>query len=119
MAAKSIVSNVVPLIVMLIIIFGGLVVIPLTFVHLYITAANVTTWEFASSHRITYLQDLKPGTNPFHLGYIRNLVSFWFKCRVQNWERLYNKRYGIIARRKSKTPREPDSDPNILIEDDA
>jgi hypothetical protein len=76
---------------MFIVVCGGMITLPLTFAHLYVAIANVTTWEFASSHRITYLRNIEPGVNPFHLGYIRNVVTFLCSCRAQNWERLYVK----------------------------
>uniref|UniRef100_A0A8I5T1X6 Palmitoyltransferase n=1 Tax=Pongo abelii TaxID=9601 RepID=A0A8I5T1X6_PONAB len=55
--------------------------------HLYLVASNTTTWEFISSHRITYLRQ-RPG-NPFDRGLTRNLAHFFCGWPSGSWETLW------------------------------
>ncbi|KAM3910685.1 palmitoyltransferase ZDHHC12 isoform 2-T2 [Leptodactylus fuscus] len=67
-----------------------LVVVTLLLVsHLYLISCNVTTWEFMSHHRISYLKQCDSDTNPFDRGIIRNLWSFFCTCGNVVWERVY------------------------------
>jgi palmitoyltransferase len=85
------IANIVYVIDLLILSFSCLVVIPLTCSHLYIAANNTTTWEFVSSHRITYLRSLGNSVNPFHQGYARNLITFLCVCKSVNWDVIYSR----------------------------
>jgi len=73
-----------------VLVLAGLALVPLTASHIYVAVVNMTTWELMSSHRITYLQHLND-ENPFHRGYLRNIVMFCCVCRLQNWEHLYSR----------------------------
>ncbi|XP_002743405.1 palmitoyltransferase ZDHHC12 isoform X1 [Callithrix jacchus] len=55
--------------------------------HLYLVASNTTTWEFMSSHRITYLRQ-RPD-NPFDQGLTRNLAHFFCGWPSGSWETLW------------------------------
>src|SRR6218665_1456900 len=83
--------NLVLLIVLLILLLGAFSTFCLSGIHLYVAICNVTTWEFVSSHRISYLKDREFGWNPFHLGYLRNMFVFLFACSVQDWENIYKR----------------------------
>ncbi|XP_073397227.1 palmitoyltransferase ZDHHC12 isoform X3 [Dendrobates tinctorius] len=61
----------------------------LLFSHMYLISCNVTTWEFMSHHRITYLKQCDSDTNPFDRGLIRNVWSFFCTCGNVVWEQLY------------------------------
>ncbi|KAM4696477.1 palmitoyltransferase ZDHHC12 [Rhinophrynus dorsalis] len=58
--------------------------------HLYLISCNVTTWEFMSHHRISYLKHCDSDTNPFDKGIVRNLWGFFCTCGSVAWERLYS-----------------------------
>ncbi|XP_044161917.1 palmitoyltransferase ZDHHC12 isoform X1 [Bufo gargarizans] len=57
--------------------------------HLYLISCNVTTWEFMSHHRISYLKQCDSDANPFDRGILRNLWSFFCTCGNVVWERVY------------------------------
>lgn len=59
--------------------------------HLYLVSCNVTTWEFMSYHRISYLKQCDSDTSPFDRGIIRNLWSFFCTCGNVVWERVYSR----------------------------
>ncbi|XP_069799828.1 palmitoyltransferase ZDHHC12 isoform X2 [Dendropsophus ebraccatus] len=59
--------------------------------HLYLISSNVTTWEFMSHHRISYLKQCDSDTNPFDRGIIRNLWGFFCTCGSVAWERVYSR----------------------------
>ncbi|XP_071980715.1 palmitoyltransferase ZDHHC12 isoform X1 [Engystomops pustulosus] len=65
------------------------VVVLLLVSHLYLISCNVTTWEFMSHHRISYLRQCDYDTNPFDRGVIRNLWSFFCTWGNVVWERVY------------------------------
>ncbi|KAI0230078.1 Protein S-acyltransferase 10 [Lamellibrachia satsuma] len=66
----------------------------LTIMHTYVMVFNVTTWEFVSRHRITYLKNLPNNLNPFHEGYIFNFLRFFFTGYTYNWEHTYLRNTG-------------------------
>ncbi|KAE8617582.1 hypothetical protein XENTR_v10009126 [Xenopus tropicalis] len=57
--------------------------------HCYLISCNVTTWEFMSHHRISYLKHYDSDTNPFDKGIARNLWDFFCKCNRVAWEQVY------------------------------
>ena len=61
----------------------------LALMHTYVMVFNVTTWEFVSRRRITYLKDLQRDLNPFHQGIISNTCRFLFSGCTYNWEQTY------------------------------
>lgn len=61
----------------------------LAIMHTYVMMFNVTTWEFVSRRRITYLKDLHGEVNPFHQGILGNISRFLFSGRTYNWEQTY------------------------------
>ena len=82
-------SNTVFLLILLILIPAGMTVICLAFIHIYTAFTNVTTWEFVSKHRISYLK--QSDGNPFDQGYCRNLFMFCCACGAQRWEEIWEK----------------------------
>ncbi|XP_069465283.1 palmitoyltransferase ZDHHC12 [Ambystoma mexicanum] len=66
-----------------------MVVILLLVSHLYLVSCNVTTWEFMSHHRISYLKHCDMETNPFDKGIVCNLWVFFCRCRAVAWEGIY------------------------------
>ncbi|CAH1785800.1 unnamed protein product [Owenia fusiformis] len=84
-------SNVLYIIDSLILVISGLVVIGLWGFHTYIMGTNITTWEMVSRRRITYLKYLDEDFNPFHEGYIKNILYFLCVCNERNWEIVYRK----------------------------
>ncbi|KAM9324324.1 palmitoyltransferase ZDHHC12 [Gastrophryne carolinensis] len=81
--------NIFLLVAFILICFVIMVVCLLIVCHLYLIASNVTTWEFMSHHRISYLKQCDSDTNPFDRGTLRNLWSFFCTCGPVAWERLY------------------------------
>ncbi|XP_056394609.1 palmitoyltransferase ZDHHC12 isoform X2 [Hyla sarda] len=71
--------------------FVTTVVILLLVSHLYLISCNVTTWEFMSYHRISYLKDCDSDANPFDRGVLRNLWGFFCTCGNVAWERVYSR----------------------------
>jgi len=69
--------------------FSFLMSTALAFMHTYVMVFNVTTWEFVSRRRITYLKDLHRDLNPFHQGIISNTFRFLFSGCTYNWEQTY------------------------------
>lgn len=67
--------------------FFALVVGLLLASHLYLVARNTTTWEFISSHRISYLRQRT--SNPFDRGPTRNLAHFFCGWPSGPWETLW------------------------------
>ncbi|XP_029469193.1 probable palmitoyltransferase ZDHHC12 [Rhinatrema bivittatum] len=57
--------------------------------HLYLVSCNVTTWEFMSHHRISYLKHCSSQESPFDRGIGRNLHSFFCTCHSVAWEKIY------------------------------
>ncbi|XP_069093117.1 palmitoyltransferase ZDHHC12 isoform X2 [Pleurodeles waltl] len=57
--------------------------------HLYLISCNVTTWEFMSHHRISYLKHCDVDTNPFDKGVLCNLWGFFCRCHTVAWESIY------------------------------
>ncbi|KAM8933698.1 palmitoyltransferase ZDHHC12 [Pelodytes ibericus] len=57
--------------------------------HLYLISYNVTTWEFMSHHRISYLKHCDSDTSPFDKGIIRNIWSFFCTFGNVAWEHIY------------------------------
>ncbi|KAM4662460.1 palmitoyltransferase ZDHHC12 [Discoglossus pictus] len=57
--------------------------------HLYLISCNVTTWEFMSYHRISYLKHCDSDTNPFDKGIFCNLWGFFCTFSSVAWERVY------------------------------
>ena len=82
--------NAIFLCVAIVLLFAALSVVPLTLFHVYVALVNLTTWELTSSHRIPYLRHLDD-VNPFHHGYLHNVLMFCCRCRPQNWEMMYTR----------------------------
>ncbi|XP_053552223.1 palmitoyltransferase ZDHHC12 isoform X2 [Bombina bombina] len=57
--------------------------------HLYLISCNVTTWEFMSQHRISYLKHHDSDTSPFDEGVLCNLWRFFCTFGSVAWERVY------------------------------
>ena len=93
--------NALSLCIAAVLLLAALCVVPLTFVHCYVAAVNLTTWELMSSDRLAYLRrpaahlsdgdDADERNNPFHLGYVRNVAAFCCRCRPHNWDVMYSK----------------------------
>ncbi|XP_061459538.1 palmitoyltransferase ZDHHC12 isoform X1 [Rhineura floridana] len=66
----------------------AVVVLLLLACHLYLASCNTTTWEFMSSHRISYLRECE-AENPFDQGVFLNLWRFFCASRLVTWENLY------------------------------
>ncbi|XP_008334122.1 palmitoyltransferase ZDHHC12-A isoform X2 [Cynoglossus semilaevis] len=60
--------------------------------HLYLASINCTTWEFMSSHRISYLKNYGDEENPFDQGVLCNLWDFFCVCRTVAWEHIYRQK---------------------------
>ncbi|XP_075690278.1 palmitoyltransferase ZDHHC12 isoform X2 [Rhinoderma darwinii] len=82
-------DNIILLVAFIVICVVTVVVILLLVIHLYLISCNVTTWEFMSHHRISYLKQCDFDTNPFDRGLIRNFWSFFCMCGNVVWERVY------------------------------
>ncbi|KAM4532133.1 palmitoyltransferase ZDHHC12-B isoform 2-T2 [Fundulus diaphanus] len=67
----------------------ALVVLLLLGSHLYLVSMNVTTWEFMSRHRISYLKHCGADDNPFDRGAARNLWGFFCEWGGVAWEQAY------------------------------
>uniref|UniRef100_A0A3Q2QCW3 Palmitoyltransferase n=1 Tax=Fundulus heteroclitus TaxID=8078 RepID=A0A3Q2QCW3_FUNHE len=67
----------------------ALVVLLLLGSHLYLVSINVTTWEFMSRHRISYLRHCGADDNPFDRGAARNLWGFFCEWGGVAWEQAY------------------------------
>nr|XP_033817474.1 probable palmitoyltransferase ZDHHC12 isoform X2 [Geotrypetes seraphini] len=65
------------------------VVILLLVSHLYLVSCNITTWEFMSHHRISYLKHCTSDESPFDRGISRNLYNFFCTCHTVAWEKIY------------------------------
>ncbi|ESN95938.1 hypothetical protein HELRODRAFT_193441 [Helobdella robusta] len=78
---------------------GGISVVILVFMHLYLACRNITTWECLAHHRISYLKTVDIDVNPFHMGYIRNIFIFLCSCGLQNWEKVYR---NFLTRQKKQ-----------------
>lgn len=92
-ASQFLLKNLVFLIDLGVILIGGCSTLCLTVMHLYVAIFNVTTWEFMSSHRISYLKDCDYSQSPFHLGYLQNFLVFMFAGNVQDWKAIYQKNF--------------------------
>lgn len=57
--------------------------------HSYMMFTAQTTWEFMSRPRISYLKKFPEDYNPFHQGYIWNMLSFLCYFKVTNWDDVY------------------------------
>ncbi|KAG8440410.1 hypothetical protein GDO86_006241 [Hymenochirus boettgeri] len=57
--------------------------------HCYLISCNVTTWEFMSHHRISYLKHFDSDINPFDKGIVRNLWEFFCTSGIVGWEQIY------------------------------
>ncbi|XP_071821085.1 palmitoyltransferase ZDHHC12-like [Apostichopus japonicus] len=84
-------SNAIFTLVLLILLVAAMVVISLLCCHSFMLFNNQTTWEFMSRHRITYLKNLDESYNPFHEGYLKNCIKFFFYCPYQKWEVMVEK----------------------------
>ncbi|XP_035995798.1 probable palmitoyltransferase ZDHHC12 isoform X2 [Fundulus heteroclitus] len=67
----------------------ALVVLLLLGSHLYLVSINVTTWEFMSRPRISYLRHCGADDNPFDRGAARNLWGFFCQWGGVAWEQAY------------------------------
>ncbi|XP_048850544.1 palmitoyltransferase ZDHHC12-A [Brienomyrus brachyistius] len=74
----------------------SVVVVLLLGSHLYLISHNTTTWEFMSSHRISYLKH-RVDENPFDRGILRNLWGFFCARREIAWEGVYAKVSASLA----------------------
>ncbi|XP_050419208.1 palmitoyltransferase ZDHHC12-B [Patella vulgata] len=79
----------------LILFFGGFVVLGLLFFHSYLMIKGMTTWEAASRERITYLKYLDDEYNPFDEGLCKNMYYFLCGCQVRDWETIYSKKANV------------------------
>ncbi|XP_053329011.1 palmitoyltransferase ZDHHC12 [Spea bombifrons] len=84
-------ENVVLLLAFAVISVFTVVVALLLVCHLYLISCNVTTWEFMSFHRISYLKHCDSDTSPFDEGVIRNTWSFFCAFGSVAWERVYSR----------------------------
>lgn len=67
----------------------ALVVLLLLGSHLYLVSMNITTWEFMSRHRISYLKHCGADQNPFDRGAAQNLWGFFCEWGGVVWEQVY------------------------------
>lgn len=58
--------------------------------HSYMMFTAQTTWEFMSRPRISYLKKFPDDYNPFHQGYLWNILSFLCYFRITNWDDVYH-----------------------------
>ncbi|XP_067662475.1 palmitoyltransferase ZDHHC12-A-like [Haliotis asinina] len=79
----------------IILIFGGFVVVGLLCFHSYLMVKGMTTWEAASRERITYLKYLDDDYNPFDEGVCKNMYYFLCVCKVRKWESVYSKKADV------------------------
>lgn len=84
-------SNGIFTLVFLVLVVAAMVVISLLCCHSFMLCNNQTTWEFMSRHRITYLRNLDESLNPFHEGYFKNCIKFFFYCPYRRWEVMIEK----------------------------
>lgn len=75
-----------------VLIVGGMVVFGLLSFHSYLIIQGLTTWEFVSRDRITYLKYLDDSYNPFDEGCLCNLYHFLFHWKLRRWETVYAKK---------------------------
>ncbi|XP_019619084.1 PREDICTED: probable palmitoyltransferase ZDHHC12 [Branchiostoma belcheri] len=80
------VSNGLYLVAMFVLVLGGTATFLLVASHTYLIGINLTTWEFMSRHRITYLKDYHGDENPFDEGLLKNLWKFFLHLRLKDWE---------------------------------
>ena len=81
-----------PLLLLVIFLAISLLVVGLLWIcHSYMMLTAQTTWEFMSRPRISYLKNFPTDFNPFHQGYVQNIVSFLCYFRPQQWNELYHK----------------------------
>ncbi|KAG7476783.1 hypothetical protein MATL_G00086420 [Megalops atlanticus] len=57
--------------------------------HLYLVSHNITTWEFMSRPRISYLKHCGADENPFDRGALQNLWGFFCVWGTVVWEQVY------------------------------
>ncbi|KEG13325.1 putative palmitoyltransferase ZDHHC12 [Trypanosoma grayi] len=74
--------NFIPFILIVVNGFMAFLIFALWVVHCVLLVGNLTTWEFSSRHRITYLSSRKG--NPFNRGLCSN-ISFLFQRQPINW----------------------------------
>ena len=67
----------------------SLIVLLLLGSHLYLISLNITTWEFMSRHRISYLKHCGIDENPFDRGAFHNLWGFFCVWGTVVWEQVY------------------------------
>ncbi|XP_076093570.1 palmitoyltransferase ZDHHC12-B-like [Mytilus galloprovincialis] len=94
-------SNIVLLIDMFVLVFGGMSVIGLFCFHSYLMIKGMTTWEMVSRERITYLKYFDYDFNPFDEGCIKNIYYFLTSDKVKRWEVTYEKKANIGKRKKN------------------
>ncbi|XP_014782287.1 palmitoyltransferase ZDHHC12-B [Octopus bimaculoides] len=75
-----------------ILIIAAMAVLGLLGFHSYLISQNLTTWEFVSQERITYLKYLDDSYNPFNEGCPCNVYNFLFDWKIRHWEALYTKK---------------------------
>ncbi len=56
-------------------------------------ATNQTTWECVSRDRISYLKKVEYDVNPFHEGYVRNVLAFLCSFTHRKWDVIYRKTF--------------------------
>jgi hypothetical protein len=77
------------LVASLISIFFAIMVGSLVFMHLYLASANLTTWEFLSWNKISYMKVWpKKYGSPFTKGRLKNLRMYFFNSRnlMHQWK---------------------------------
>ncbi|MEQ2158902.1 Palmitoyltransferase ZDHHC12-B [Goodea atripinnis] len=82
-------SNSVLLTVCVLLALLALIVLLLLGSHLYLISMNITTWEFMSRHRISYLKHCGAEENPFDRGAAPNLWGFFCEWGSVVWEQVY------------------------------
>ncbi|GAB1606824.1 probable palmitoyltransferase ZDHHC12 [Argonauta hians] len=78
-----------------ILLLAAVVVLGLLGFHSYLITQNLTTWEFVSQDKITYLKYLDDSYNPFDEGCPHNVYGFLCLWKVRNWEVLYTRTANI------------------------
>ncbi|XP_078502698.1 palmitoyltransferase ZDHHC12 [Lissotriton helveticus] len=79
------------------VVISTIVMILLLGSQLYLISCNVTTWEFMSHHRISYLKYYDVDSNPFDKGVPCNLWDFFCRCHSVLWESIYfQDRKGLV-----------------------
>lgn len=84
--------NVVFIIDMLILSFGGFTVIGLLGFHTFLMFRGLTTWELVSRERITYLKHLTEDFHPFDESCFMNMYNFLTVCKYREWECMYDRK---------------------------